>query len=143
MARRAAKVEQAAPSALAVRTEEQPWTDDEVAMIRAGLLADVDRLRAELEAVDAEIAVLLRDPGEGAGDDQADSGSAAFEREHEMTIAENARTLLLQSEHALERLADGSYGTCEVCGGPVGKRRLQAFPRATVCVDCKRAQERR
>ena len=59
MARRAAKVEQAAPSALAVRTEEQPWTEDEVAEIRAVLLADVDRLRTELAAVDAEIAYAM------------------------------------------------------------------------------------
>jgi DnaK suppressor protein len=132
-----------APAALAVRGEEQPWTDAEVAEVRAGLVADVERLRDEVAAVAAEIAVLLRDPGEGAGDDQADSGSAAFEREHEMSIAENARMLLLQSQHALERIDDGSYGICETCGGPVGKRRLQAFPRATVCVGCKRAQERR
>ncbi len=51
--------------------------------------------------------------------------------------------MLEQTEHALERLADGSYGTCESCGNPIGKMRLQAAPRATLCMPCKTKQERR
>jgi DnaK suppressor protein len=48
-----------------------------------------------------------------------------------------------QSEHALERILDGSYGVCENCGNPIGKNRLLVFPRATLCVPCKSKQERR
>jgi endonuclease-3 len=48
-----------------------------------------------------------------------------------------------QTEHALERLEDGSYGICESCGNPIGKLRLQAAPRATLCMPCKKKQERR
>jgi DnaK suppressor protein len=36
----------------------------------------------------------------------------------------------------------GTYGICEVCGKPIGKYRLQAFPRATLCMACKQAEER-
>jgi RNA polymerase-binding transcription factor DksA len=43
----------------------------------------------------------------------------------------------------LARLDDGSYGQCESCGNPIGKERLQAFPRATLCMACKQRQERR
>jgi RNA polymerase-binding transcription factor DksA len=51
--------------------------------------------------------------------------------------------MLLQNLHALERLDDGTYGICESCGNPIGKLRLQAAPRATLCVPCKMKQERR
>ena len=40
-------------------------------------------------------------------------------------------------------LNDGTYGVCERCGKPIGKLRLQAFPRATLCVSCKQLEERR
>jgi RNA polymerase-binding protein DksA len=103
----------------------------------------VDRLRAEIEVAEADLADLLRDSGDGAGDDQADSGSKAFEREHEMTLANNARETMRQSERALQRIEDGSYGDCESCGSAIGKMRLQAFPRATLCLTCKQQQERR
>jgi DnaK suppressor protein len=60
-----------------------------------------------------------------------------------MTIVNNSRDMLLQSEHALGRIADGTYGVCENCGNPIGKNRLMAFPRATLCMSCKQRQERR
>ena len=85
----------------------------------------------------------MRSSGEGAGNDQADVGSASFERDQELTIANNARDMLLQSQHALDRIADSSYGVCEVCGQPVGKNRLMVFPRATMCLSCKQREERR
>jgi DnaK suppressor protein len=59
-----------------------------------------------------------------------------------MSLANNARDMLLQVDHALQRLDDGSYGNCEGCGKPVGKLRLQAFPRATLCRSCKETEER-
>ena len=89
------------------------------------------------------IAALQRDSGEGSGDDQADAGTKTFEREHEMSLAANSRDLLSQVERALQRLDNGSYGICENCGNPIGKARLQAFPRATLCVSCKQREERR
>ena len=56
---------------------------------------------------------------------------------------DNAKHLLEQTRHALERIDAGSYGDCESCGTPIGKMRLQAFPRATLCMTCKQKQERR
>jgi RNA polymerase-binding transcription factor DksA len=60
-----------------------------------------------------------------------------------MALANNAREMLDQTERALDRLATGTYGLCESCGNPIGKARMQAFPRATLCVECKQKQERR
>ena len=124
-------------------TVEEPWTQEELAEVRRTLLADAERLRAELVAAARELHGIMRDPGEGAGNDQADVGSATFERDHELTLVNNARHLLLQTERALGRVADGSYGTCESCAQPVGKNRLAAFPRATLCLSCKQREERR
>jgi len=125
-----------------VREDESPWTDSELAAVRAELIADRERLLEEIAIAEKGLADLIRDSGDGAGDDQADAGSKTFEREHEMSLANNARDMLEQVDHALARITDGSYGVCENCGKPIGKYRLQAFPRATLCRTCKEAEER-
>ena len=75
--------------------------------------------------------------------DYITSLTKAYEREHELALTHNARELLAQTERALARIEEGTYGTCESCGEPIGKARLQAFPRATLCVECKQREERR
>ncbi|MGA6153390.1 TraR/DksA C4-type zinc finger protein [Stenotrophomonas sp. NPDC087984] len=131
------------PSDLAVRPGEDPWSAEEVDEARAGLLTEAGRLRTEILASEQAITGLMRDSGDGAGDDQADTGTKNITREHEMALAGNAREMLLQTERALDRLDTGTYGLCENCGNAIGKARMQAFPRATLCVECKQRQERR
>ncbi|WP_406015220.1 TraR/DksA family transcriptional regulator [Streptomyces sp. NBC_00984] len=132
-----------APGELAVRPGEDPWTSEEVAEARAVLSSETMRLRSELEAASAALAGLMRDSGDGAGDDEADTGTKNITREHEMSLAANAQEMLEQTERALARLDAGTYGLCEICGNPIGKARMQAFPRATLCVEDKQKQERR
>lgn len=139
-ARIAAAVE---PGELAVRPGEDPWTPEEVDEARAELMAEATRLREELTSSEQSLVGLMRDSGDGAGDDQADTGAKNITREHELALAANAREMLEQTERALERLDAGTYGLCENCGNPIGKARMQAFPRATLCVECKQKQERR
>ncbi|MFD9729523.1 TraR/DksA family transcriptional regulator [Streptomyces sp. NPDC059072] len=131
------------PGELAVRPGEDPWTPQEVAEARSELMTEVLRLRAELDASEVAISGLMRDSGDGAGDDQADTGTKNITRESELALAANATSMLEQTERALERMDAGTYGLCENCGKPIGKARMQAFPRATLCVDCKQKQERR
>jgi RNA polymerase-binding protein DksA len=100
-------------------------------------------LRREIDEAEEAWAELQRDGGDGAGDDQADAGTKTFEREHEMSLANNSRDLLAQVEHAIARLAAGTYGVCESCGNPIAKARLHALPHATLCVTCKQREERR
>ncbi|HKE51761.1 MAG TPA: TraR/DksA family transcriptional regulator [Actinomycetes bacterium] len=132
-----------APGGIPVREGESPWTAAELAEVRQELNDEAGRLKAEIAETELDLADLLRDSGDGAGDDQADAGSKTFAREHEMSLADNYREMLLQNERALARLAGGTYGICESCGNPIGKARLQAFPRATLCMSCKVRQERR
>jgi DnaK suppressor protein len=128
---------------LPVRAGEEPWTAAELEQVRAGLHAEAGELRVEIARAAHDIAAggngLVRD----AGDDEADTGTKTFEREHELALTRNAQDLLDQSERALARIDAGTYGVCESCGQPIGKARLQAFPRATLCVTCKQRQERR
>jgi DnaK suppressor protein len=129
--------------ALAVRSDESPWTVEDLGAVRDKLTTELARIERQVATLESSIADVLRDSGDGAGDDTADTGAKAFEREQEMTLLANTRESLFQTEHALRRIAAGTYGSCESCGGPIGKARLQAFPRATLCVGCKQKQERR
>lgn len=131
------------PGDLAVRPGEEPWTPEEVEEARGELQSEADRLRTEIDSSERSLQGMMRDSGDGAGDDEADTGSKNITREHELALAANAREMLTQTERALERLDAGTYGLCENCGNPIGKARMQAFPRATLCVECKQKQERR
>ena len=133
----------AAPTPVVASEGEAPWSAAELKSIKAEITKDLERLRKELATVEAEMDDLIADSGEGAGDDQADSGTKTFEREHEMSLVINARDMVLQTERALERIENKSYGLCEDCGSPIGKARLQVFPRATLCMICKQKEERR
>jgi len=128
---------------LPVRPGEEPWTDAELEEVRAELEAEAVALRDEIGQAESAIAARLGDAVAEAGDDEADASSKLFEREHELAITRNTRELLEQTEHALARIDAGTYGVCESCGKPIGKARLLAFPRATLCVECKQRQERR
>jgi RNA polymerase-binding transcription factor DksA len=131
------------PTPIVVSESETPWTAAELKAVRAEISKDLERLRRELAVVESEMDELIQESGEGAGDDQADAGTKTFEREHEMSLVINARDMVLQTERALERIDSKSYGNCEECGAPIGKARLQVFPRATLCMLCKQKEERR
>ncbi len=133
----------AAPTPVTASDGEAPWTAAELKAIRTEIAKDLARLQQELAVVEAEMNELIADSGEGAGDDQADSGTKTFEREHEMSLVINARDMVLQTERALDRIDSKTYGSCEECGNAIGKARLQVFPRATLCMICKQKEERR
>ncbi|MGH3197865.1 MAG: TraR/DksA family transcriptional regulator [Streptosporangiaceae bacterium] len=128
---------------LPVRPGEVPWTAAELEQVRAELEGEAEGLRADIAKAAHDIAEGLDGSLRDAGDDEADAGTKAFEREQELALTQNAQDLLDQGERALGRIDAGTYGVCESCGQPIGKARLLAFPRATLCVACKQRQERR
>lgn len=137
------KISPATAKRLPVRKGEEHWTTGELAAVRDRLELEMSDLRIEIATAESQIAERMSDSAEGAGDDQADAGAKTFEREQEMALAYNARDLLAQNERAVDRIGQGTYGLCESCGQAIGKARLQAFPRATLCVICKQREERR
>jgi DnaK suppressor protein len=128
---------------LPVRPGEDPWTDAELKEVQAELESEAASLRADLAKAASDIAERLTDSVRDAGDDSADAGTKAFEREQDLALTQNAQDLLDQGDRALARINAGTYGVCESCGTPIGKARLLAFPRATLCVRCKQREERR
>jgi len=132
-----------APTPVTASAGETPWSAAELKAMRIELSKELLRLKHELVLIETEMEELIADSGEGAGDDQADSGTKTFEREHEMSLVINARDMVLQTERALDRIDSKSYGICEDCSNPIGKERLQVFPRATLCMICKQKEERR
>ncbi|MEV4187250.1 TraR/DksA family transcriptional regulator [Streptosporangium canum] len=117
------------------------WSVTELAEVRERLATEIAELNQEIAKAETEIA--SSDVTDGAGDDQADAGARTYEREREIALTLNSRDLVAQNERAIARIDAGTYGVCESCHKPIGKERLQAFPRATLCVACKQREERR
>lgn len=73
---------------------------------------------------------------------QADVGTETFNRERDLSIYERVEAELADVEHALHRLEEGTYGTCEACGRPIDEGRLEAVPAARLCLEDQAAAER-
>jgi DnaK suppressor protein len=100
-----------------------------------------DQLATEAQAFsssESEIASEIR-----SDENPAEAGTATFEREKHLSIANNVQDLLEKSNKALEKIEQGSYGICESCGEPIDPDRLAALPHALMCIACKKAEERR
>jgi DnaK suppressor protein len=116
-----------------------------VAKIRAQLEAERRSLEAEMAELEEESfrGTQSEITGEvGMDEDFADAGSATFDREQALSIANNIRDLIDQVDRALSRIDEGTYGSCERCGRPIEAARLRALPRTLLCTDCKRREER-
>jgi RNA polymerase-binding protein DksA len=138
-----AATRKAPASALVVKEGEDSWTKTELKEVLDELHTQRGHSHDIIEKQESELNGLMRDAGDGAGHDQADMGATSFERDHELTVLSNERDKLAQIDRALARIDDGTYGVCESCGNPIGKMRLMAFPRATLCLTCKQREERR
>jgi DnaK suppressor protein len=117
----------------------------DVDRFRRALESERDRLRHALQAVHHD-GSLLDESGDlaiGSGDHIADSATETYMRELDNGLEENAEHVLAEIESALGRIEDGTYGLCVNCGKPIAEERLEALPYATLCIDDKRAQERR
>jgi DnaK suppressor protein len=138
-----AKASQTRPGATGGAAE-RTRSEAETEQIRQALVARLGELQAEYDQSLSEITELQRERlADSAGDDQADTGTKTFEREQEITLANNLLERITQVERAIDRLGQGNYGWCERCGNQIPVERLAAFPSATLCVSCKQLEERR
>ena len=99
--------------------------------IRAGLVARLDQLAAQVERLESEQRVPLDD----------DSGEQAIEREDDEALDAQLRAADAEMQairHAMERLDAGHYGLCTSCGTLIDAARLAALPTATHCIACER-----
>jgi DnaK suppressor protein len=72
----------------------------------------------------------------GFGKRVGDGTIEAVDRLNQIGVGTKLESRLERVNRALERLQEGTYGTCEVCGREIDPRRLRAAPESTVCVDC-------
>ena len=99
----------------------------------SGIIREIDEEREEIRLSESS---SERNPDPNT----AEGGSLAFELEKEFSLAFNAKDLLSKVAAALEKIDDGTYGTCADCEKPIPVARLDAMPSATLCVDCASAR---
>jgi DnaK suppressor protein len=105
---------------------------------------DLAATRAELEAIRADLrqrlGVFTATPERGTnlsfGKRIGDGTVEAVDRLNQIGVATRLESRLERVEHALDKLDEGTYGVCDVCGKPIDPRRLNAAPESTVCVTC-------
>jgi DnaK suppressor protein len=106
--------------------------------------ARLQQLRASLSDESPEGSSITDAIEELSSIDQhpADVGSEVFERAKRLSILDDLDGQLADVERAMQRLGDGTYGTCEACGRPIGEARLEAKPAARFCIDDQARAER-
>jgi DnaK suppressor protein len=100
---------------------------------------DLERQRAAI--LDEVGEVLTNRPDLESFPDVSDQASAEVDQNFSMRIREREQKLLKKIDEALDRMANGTFGVCESCGGEIAIKRLKARPVTTLCIDCKTKQE--
>ncbi len=104
------------------------------------------RLLDRRKIIEATIADLHKDVTQlnnGAHPDVLDSAAHRAPIDVLESICSAQEHELAELDAALDRIEKGSYGTCQTCGGAVGRQRLRAIPEARYCIDCVSARSRR
>ncbi len=102
---------------------------------RAQLKARLADVLKRHEKIDAHLHNTDRD----LPDDWSDRAQAMVNDEVLEALDDHARQEVILLKAALERMDNGTYGTCVACGEPVGDARLAALPYATRCITCASA----
>ena len=103
------------------------------------------RLQGIREGIQRERDDAIADAGgELSSVDQhpGDAGTETFEMEKNVSLLEQVDDELLEVEAAGQRLERGTYGSCQVCGRPIGDERLEAMPATRFCVEDQAKAER-
>ena len=82
---------------------------------------------------------------EGNGDfpDPTDRASLESDRNFLLRIKDRERNLITKIKEALDRIDNGTYGTCENCGRSISEKRLMVRPVTTECIECKTEEEQK
>ncbi|MCB1214700.1 MAG: RNA polymerase-binding protein DksA [Deltaproteobacteria bacterium] len=73
--------------------------------------------------------------------DEVDMAGSETNQAMNQRLRDRERILLTKIDRALVKIEKGTYGECESCGEPIGRKRLEARPVATLCIDCKEEEE--
>lgn len=111
---------------------------------RTRLLEERERVVAALDYLHEENAGSLHEEAEEAtiADNVGETATVTLDRQIDYSLEEASNHVLAAIDAALQRIENGSYGSCQTCGKPIGDDRLEAIPYATQCIDCRRREER-
>jgi RNA polymerase-binding protein DksA len=104
------------------------------------LLAERKRVVDAIEYLHHENAGSMEEEAPETG--MADTATVTVDREVDYSLEGHSAHVLAEIDDALKRVDDGTFGTCARCGKPIGEDRLEAMPYATLCIECKRIEER-
>lgn len=109
--------------------------------LRRSVVAERDALALQVERLRASFDEFVESSELVATDDEHDpeGHTIAFERQQVAGLLRDARVRLTELDAALQRIDEGTYGTCGRCGSPIGAERLRALPGAVHCIDCAAA----
>ncbi len=116
--------------------------EQQLAGFRGQLFALAERIKSDMSSLAGE--ALRKTGGEASGNlsntplHLADLGTDAFEQELTMNLLQNETGALAEIAAALERIEQGSFGRCEICGSPIPQERLEAVPYVRHCIACAR-----
>jgi len=120
-------------------SDDEPFMNDmHKAYFRKRLLDWKDEI---LRQTRETLAILHEDSTQHA--DLADRATSETDRATELRTRDRQRKLIAKIDAALGRIEDGSYGYCEDTGEPIGLKRLDARPIATLSVEAQERHERR
>jgi len=106
------------------------------------LVAELNRLTGHVRNI--EESALQESARETSGDlaSYAEAGTDNFERETALNIASNETDRLRDINDAIDRIRQGAYGQCEGCNDEIPRKRLDVFPSARYCIQCKEKLEK-
>jgi len=107
---------------VALLREERATYEEQAAVLKA----QADQMALEMEPGDIQF-----------DDESGEGGTANIDRERDLALSAQARLAVDEIDHAMAKIANGTYGRCEGCGQPIPKARLKALPQARLCVACK------
>jgi DnaK suppressor protein len=118
---------------------------EQLERFRELLLAERREAEERLAEQSEGITAVREARSDGSVDDEHDPDGPTMSQEwsQRTAVLHDVEHELVDVDRALARIDDGTYGVCESCGNPIGKLRLMAFPRATLCMTCKQREERR
>ena len=109
-------------------------------LFRSRLESEQKRLTEELEQLEASSRPTdERREGSPFGK-REEEATESYELERRLTLEKSIREQLAAVEHALQKFEDGTYGLCDSCGQSIPPERLEALPKATLCLGCKARQ---
>lgn len=137
---KAAAAKAAPPAKAAAKAAHKPPADkflqEQVVLLKQER-ATYEEQAAVLKA-QADQMALEMEPGDIQFDDESgEGGTANIDRERDLALSAQARLAVDEIDHAMAKIANGTYGRCESCGQPILRARLKALPQARLCVACK------